>query len=175
MVIMNGITKKILSVLMILAVLFAFSGIAMAESEGTKNIIDFSSTQWEYKILDEEGNIISHGIVPDSGTENYRYSWGGITIANNQTAVFMPTGTNGLYAVAGTRIETGWRLNRSAKHRTTVQGSSHTYDEGNGFRSIYNTYYVVKFFNAQYSDHFYGMITNLSSDSFTINNFYIYF
>ena len=167
--------KLFVSLLIIVSLLFAFSGTALAESEDTTRKIDFSNTQWEYKILDENGNLISSGIVPNSGTDNFRYSWSGITLANNQTAVFMPSGAYGLYAVAGTRIEAGWTLNRSASHRTTVQGYSHNYTDGNGFRIVNSTYYVVKFFNALYSDYFYGMITNLSSDSFTINNFYIYF
>lgn len=167
--------RRIFAIAMTVALVFAFSITALAESDDSKVKYDFSNMEWDYKILDENGNVLESGTVPYLGPGESRFSWTGITLANNQTAVFMPSGTSGLYALAGTRIETGWTLNRSAMHRTIVSGNSYNYASGNGFMAVNTTYHVVKFFNAQHSDFFYGTITNLSSDSFTINNFYIYF
>lgn len=163
----------------ILIIVFSvIMGITMVSSSSFATTNDqpestnLKSIQWEYQIIDENGNVEESGYMPNP---MLKYSWSGVTLKNGKTAIFKPAGEKGLYAAKGTSIKVTWRLNRSAKHRAYTDGYSHNFSSGNGFKVEQTATSGSKTFKSIYSDYFYGSITNLSSDSITVKSFSITF
>ena len=137
---------------------------------------NMSSIEWEYIVTDKDGNIKETGKFPGNPTGIApNYVWRGITLENAETATFKPAGKKGLKAEKGTTIQSEWKINRKASYRVRVDGINHGYKEDNGFREKEKSTWVVRRFIAKYTDYFVGKLTNLSSDSITINSFSIYF
>lgn len=172
----NVLSKRITTMLilvMLSSVFIPFNCIAATtDFNSNEEMVDPKDIQWEYIVYDKDMNVVEQGYVPNS---TLRYTWSGVTLKNGEAAVFKPAGKTGLYAEAGTRITAKWTLSRSAKHRTYTDGYTRNFSSGNGFKLEQTAMSGSKSFTAKYTDYFLGMVTNLSSDSFTVKNFSITF
>ena len=96
------------------------------------------------------------------------------TVFADEVAILTPSNNSmGLYCNSGRYITINYTLSRSAFHRSRVRAyvagpSSEFVREitASGLRSGFTT---------QATDYYYGMVTNLSSDAFTIKSFSITF
>lgn len=115
--------------------------------------------------------VVEEGVIPNAYA---RYTWRGITLKNGEVAILTPSNNSmGLYCNSGRYITINYTLSRSAFHRSRVRAyvagpSSEFVREitASGLRSGFTT---------QATDYYYGMVTNLSSDAFTIKSFSITF
>ena len=111
---------------------------------------------------------------PSSGDTLNPQDYGTITLKNGEVAILTPSNNSmGLYCNSGRYITINYTLSRSAFHRSRVRAyvagpSSEFVREitASGLRSGFTT---------QATDYYYGMVTNLSSDAFTIKSFSITF
>jgi len=173
----NSIINKritiMLVLIMLLSVLIPFNCMAATNDTVSKEaVVDTKNIEWEYIVYDKDMNVVDQGYVPN---ENARYSWSGVKLNNGEAAVFKPAGKTGLYAEKGTKITTKWTLSRSAKHRTYTDGYTRNFSSGNGFKVEKTAKTGSKSFTVKYTDYFLGMVTNLSSDPFTVKSFSITF
>ena len=129
--------------------------------------------EWKYTVCADESlqKVVEEGVSP---TAYARYTWRGITLKNGEVAILTPSNNSmGLYCNSGRYITINYTLSRSAFHRSRVRAyvagpSSEFVREitASGLRSGFTT---------QATDYYYGMVTNLSSDAFTIKSFSITF
>ena len=113
--------------------------------------------EWKYTVFADESlqKVVEEGVIPNAYA---RYTWRGITLKNGEVAILTPSNNT---------------LSRAACHRSRVRAyvagpSSEFVREitASGLRSGFTT---------QATDYYYGMVTNLSSDAFTIKSFSITF
>ena len=137
-----------------------------------KKIISFILTNVMMLFANESlQKVVEEGVIPNAYA---RYTWRGITLKNGEVAILTPSNNSmGLYCNSGRYITINYTLSRSAFHRSRVCA----YVVGllaefvreitaSGLRSGFTT---------QATDYYYGMVTNLSSDAFTIKSFSITF
>lgn len=79
----------------------------------------------EYTIINEDGTIDETGIVP-TGNKVSRFTWEGISLTNNQSAIFKPSGKNGLYCLKDIPMTIEYTLDRSAYAELLVYKYSST-------------------------------------------------
>lgn len=134
---------------------------------------DPNMIEWKYTVFANESlqKVVEEGVIPNAYA---RYTWRGITLKNGEVAILTPSNNSmGLYCNSGRYITINYTLSRSAFHRSRVRAyvagpSSEFVREitASGLRSGFTT---------QATDYYYGMVTNLSSDAFTIKSFSITF
>lgn len=134
---------------------------------------DPNMIEWKYTVFADESlqKVVEEGVIPNAYA---RYTWRGITLKNGEVAILTPSNNSmGLYCNSGRYITINYTLSRSAFHRSRVRAyvagpSSEFVREitASGLRSGFTT---------QATDYYYGMVTNLSSDAFTIKSFSITF
>lgn len=165
----NNICNRIIAVVIAMIISFTMvSTTSFATTNENPEITDPTAIVWEYQIVDANGNIIETGVMTNS---MQRLSWAGPTLKNGETAFFRPTDKKGLYAVTDTAMNITWRLDRKAKHKASVRG----YHSGQGFEVTKTATSGTKSYTTKCNDFFYGMITNLSSDSIKVKSFGITF
>lgn len=152
------VKQRILGLLLVLCLFASGSSIAFAASN------DSLVMSLDYTIYDKDMNVIKTGTVLSGA----RYTWDDdITLDNGDVAIFTPSSNSkGLYCEKGTTMSFSYSLDRSAFHRARLRayltGSTSEYVTERTAKAL-STNYV-----AQSTDHYYGMITNLSSDPITI-------
>ena len=134
---------------------------------------DPNMIEWKYSVFANESlqKVVEEGVIPNAYA---RYTWRGITLKNGEVAILTPSNKRmGLNCNSGRYITINYTLSRSAFHRSRVRAyvagpSSEFVREitASGLRSGFTT---------QATDYYYGMVTNLSSDAFTIKSFSITF
>ena len=134
---------------------------------------DPNMIEWKYTVFANESlqKVVEEGVIPNAYA---RYTWRGIALKNGEVAILTPSNNSmGLYCNSGRYITINYTLSRSAFHRSRVRAyvagpSSEFVREitASGLRSGFTT---------QATDYYYGMVTNLSSDAFTIKSFSITF
>ena len=162
--------KKIISFILTLVMMLSLSVNVFAAEPLTD---DPNMIEWKYTVFDDESlqKVVEEGVIPNAYA---RYTWRGITLKNGEVAILTPSNNSmGLYCNSGRYITINYTLSRSAFHRSRVRAyvagpSSEFVREitASGLRSGFTT---------QATDYYYGMVTNLSSDAFTIKSFSITF
>jgi len=166
--------KRVLSILLVLFVFTSGSSIAYAEDKGSLSPADIV---WNYTIYDKNMQIIKTGTMsnPSSSEISPQFTWGDdVTLSNGQSVSFEPDDEyRGLLCQKGIKMTIAYTLSRSAYHEARVRGysygSSAEYIYSGTSSSLYTTY------TAQQTDYYWGLITNYSSDPFTIQFFSITF
>ena len=162
--------KKIISFILTLVMMLSLSVNVFAAEPLTD---DPNMIEWKYTVFADESlqKVVEEGVIPNAYA---RYTWRGITLKNGEVAILTPSNNSmGLYCNSGRYITINYTLSRSAFHRSRVRAyvagpSSEFVREitASGLRSGFTT---------QATDYYYGMVTNLSSDAFTIKSFSITF
>lgn len=162
--------KKIISFILTLVMMLSLSVNVFAAEPLTD---DPNMIEWKYTVFANESlqKVVEEGVIPNAYA---RYTWRGITLKNGEVAILTPSNNSmGLYCNSGRYITINYTLSRSAFHRSRVRAyvagpSSEFVREitASGLRSGFTT---------QATDYYYGMVTNLSSDAFTIKSFSITF
>lgn len=161
---------KIISFILTLVMMLSLSVNVFAAEPLTD---DPNMIEWKYTVFANESlqKVVEEGVIPNAYA---RYTWRGITLKNGEVAILTPSNNSmGLYCNSGRYITINYTLSRSAFHRSRVRAyvagpSSEFVREitASGLRSGFTT---------QATDYYYGMVTNLSSDAFTIKSFSITF
>lgn len=157
--------KKIISFILTLVMMLSLSVNVFAAEPLTD---DPNMIEWKYTVFADESlqKVVEEGVIPNAYA---RYTWRGITLKNGEVAILTPSNNSmGLYCNSGRYITINYTLSRSAFHRSRVRAyvagpSSEFVREitASGLRSGFTT---------QATDYYYGMVTNLSSDAFTIKS-----
>ena len=166
--------KRVLSILLVLFVFTSGSSIAFAKDKGSISPADIV---WSYTIYDKNMQIIKTGTLSNLSPSGITpmYTWDtDVTLNNGESVTFEPsTDYRGLYCLKGTKMTIAYTLSRSAYHEARVRG----YSYGSAAEYVYlgtsSSLYTA--YTAQQTDYYWGMITNYSSDPFTVQFFSITF
>lgn len=162
--------KGITSIILTLVMMLSLSVNVFAADSVTD---DSNMIEWKYTVFADESlqEIVEEGIVPNA---NARYTWSGITLANGEVVMLTPSNNSkGLYCTSGRYITIKYTLSRSAYHRSRVR--AYAAGSSSEFVREITASGLSSGFTTQATDYYYGMVTNLSSDAFTIKSFSITF
>ena len=166
--------KKVISLLLVLFVFTSGSSIAFANDKGLNSLEDIV---WNYTIYDKNMQIIKTGTMSNRSSSNItpQYTWGDdVTLRNGESVSFEPDNDyRGLLCQKGIKMTIAYTLSRSAYHEALVRGYSYGPDAEYVYSGTSSSLYTT--YTAQQTDYYWGLITNYSSDPFTIQFFSITF
>lgn len=168
--------KKLISMSVLLLMIFSLNTFAFANDETTEStpVPTTRVTQFDYIVVDKDGNVVETGTTPDFRT---RYAWSGITLETNESIFLLGRGRTTFYLINGTQFYLDVSLNRAAGVRASVSRTSMSAAQPNGglfgvevtsMESRTGAFTLTD--RAEMSTYFFPIIRNASSDPVTITS-----